>query len=153
MQQLLARHIDCDRQRDAAILPAAHLLAGIAGDPGAHIDDQAAVLGDLDEAVGGDFAMVRIAPAQQRLHAAQPVVPDPELGLVHQVQQVLLQGTPQPRLQVQPVAQPAAHGGRVRGDGRDDAALHLVHGGVGMLEHRLHIGTVLGIDRKSDAGG
>ena len=34
----------------------------------------------------------------------------------------------------------------------DGAALHLVHGGVGVLEHRLHVGTVLGVDRKSDAG-
>ena len=41
-----------------------------------------------------------------------------ELRLEHQVQQIVVNGAPQPRLQLQPVAQAAAHGRRVDGDRR-----------------------------------
>src|SRR6185312_7187534 len=53
--------------------------------------------------------------------------------------------------QVQPVAQPTAHGRRVDGDGGGRAALRLVHRDIGMLEHRRNVVAVVGIDGEPDA--
>src|SRR6185312_6554054 len=54
-------------------------------------------------------------------------------------------------LQIEPVAQPSAHGRRIDGDGRSRAALRLVHRDVGMLEHGCDVAAVIGIDGEPDA--
>ncbi len=151
VQQLLAGAVDGHRHSPAAIQPYPQLAAGSAHHPLAHVDDQAAVLGDLHEAGRRNLAEFLVAPAQQRFHADQPVVAESELGLEHQREQVVVHGVAQPCLQLQPVAQAPAHGGSVEGDRPGGAGLRLVHRGIRVLEHRRHIAAVVRVDGDPDA--
>src|SRR6185437_3862133 len=88
--------------------------------------------------------MLLIAPAQQGLYAREALVLDAKLGLKQQVHAIFLDRAPQARLELEPVAQAAAHRWRVHGDRRGIAGLRLIHRGIRMLEHR---GDVLSIVR------
>ncbi len=151
MQQLLARDVDGNRHGATAIHPGSQLPAGRACDPAAHLDDQAAILGDFDEPVRRDLAVLRIAPAQQRLHARDPVVAQAELRLKTQLQTVILDCVPQTGFQIQPVAQTAAHCRGIHGNRGRRAALRLVHRDVGMLEHGGNVVAIIRIDREPNA--
>ena len=70
----------------AALLPCRRLQAGLLQHPAADRQDQAAVLGEWDEAVGTDPAALRMAPAQQRLDPEHAPAPDVELRLVFELE-------------------------------------------------------------------
>ncbi len=89
-KRLLARAIDGDRQHDAPIQPLAQLSTNRAHHPTAHVQDEAAVFGDLDETIRRDVAVLGIAPAKQCLDADQLTILDPELGLEHQTEQIVV---------------------------------------------------------------
>ncbi len=151
MQQLLARHVDRNWHGATAVQPGSQLPASRARDPAAHLDDQAAVLGDLDKAVGRDLPVLRITPPQQRFHARDPIVGQAELRLETQLQAVILDGVPQTRFQVQPVAQTAAHRRRIHRNRCGRAALGLVHRDVGVLQHGGDVVAVVRINSEPDA--
>jgi hypothetical protein len=67
--ELQRRHIDRDRQAR----PIAPVEAGPAQDVFAKLDNKAGMFGDRDKASRRDFALHRMDPSRQRLHADQPV--------------------------------------------------------------------------------
>ncbi len=66
MHELRRRQIDRDLER---LGPGCRLPAGLAQDPLAHLDDEAALLGDRDEFGGRDLATHRMLPARQCLES------------------------------------------------------------------------------------
>src|SRR5579875_3849605 len=141
VEQAAGRDVDRHGHLVAGVAPGALLLHGGAQDPPGEWFDEAGLLGDGDELVGGDHAQLGVRPAQQRLEAGDP--PRPHLGdrLVPQLE-LLLDDRP---LQVAGEHQAA---GRVVVDlGVVDgyvAAGRLggVHGDVGPLEQRRHVRPV-----------
>ena len=105
VQELLGGNIDGDGYRETQVLPCAKLAAHGSDDPAAQIDDQTAVLGDLDESGRRDVAVLRVAPAQQRLDADEPVIVQAEFRLIVQMQLIVLQRAPQTALEVEPILQ------------------------------------------------
>ena len=91
--------------------PARDLLARLLEDPAAELDDQPGPLGERDELVGADTAALGVLPAQQRLDADDVLVGQPDLGLVLEVQLVVLQSAPQVALQRDLAQHPQAHRG------------------------------------------
>ena len=71
---LAGRDVDADERlgRDAALgEPAGGLAAGLAEDPATDRQDRAGLLGDLDEPVGHDHAVLGVVPADERLDAGE----------------------------------------------------------------------------------
>ena len=66
MAKLHRREIDGDLER---LRPRRRLAAGLAQDPFADRDDEAALLGERNEVAGRDQAALRMLPAHQRLEA------------------------------------------------------------------------------------
>ena len=66
VHELRRRQVDGNLQRDR---PGRRLAAGLAQDPFAHLDDQAAFFRDRDEVGGRNETAQRMHPARQRLEA------------------------------------------------------------------------------------
>src|SRR6185437_14740539 len=66
VHELRRRQVDGDLQR---LRPQGGLATGLAQDPFAHLDDQAALFGNRDEIAGRDEAAYRMQPARQRLES------------------------------------------------------------------------------------
>ena len=134
-------------------LPGAKLLQGVAEDPGPQGLDQADLLRQGDELVGGDEAPRGLGPAQQRLQAREAPLPKLQDGLVVQEELVLLQGLPEAHLQVHasgevPVQILGGEGVAVAPSG-----LGPVEGPVGLADQHVRLFPVLGEHRDAQAGG
>ena len=128
---------DVDRQLQAGamrhLLPCGQLHAGLAQYPLAQRHDETAVLGSGNELAGRHHAALRMAPAQQRLHAHH-LPRQGELGLVVQLELPLHQGGLQVGLQACSLVDLHLHL-RVEEAQRIAAlGLDLVHGDIGALE-------------------
>ena len=66
VHELRRRQVDRDLQR---LWPGCRFPAGLAQNPFAHLDDQAALLGERNEIAGRHEAADRMDPARQRLEA------------------------------------------------------------------------------------
>ena len=74
MLEVTGRNVDGHAQSGAPgdrAAPGAHFAAGPPHHPTAQLDDLAAFLGNLDEAIGHQHAQFRVLPAHQRLDAQQ----------------------------------------------------------------------------------
>jgi len=119
--------------------------------PIAHVDDQPAVFRYFDESGRRDLSMLIVAPAQQRLHSRESIVAQAKLRLEHELQPILLNRAAQAAFEFEPIPQTAAHRGRVSDHRIRGTGLCLIHGGIGVFEYGRDIGTVFGIDGKTDA--
>jgi len=83
-----------------------------------------------NEVGGGDDRHVAAAPPEQRLGSDDPVGREVDLGLVVEEELRPLQGPPEARLQLHPLARPGVHVGAVERVAVPSLALHPVHRGV-----------------------
>ena len=133
--QLPAGQVDADRQVATPVLPpAGEDLAGAPKDPAAQGNDQAGLLGHVEELAGRHQAPLRVLPAHQRLEAAQATVGEPDQRLVVESELASLEPLAQVGLQVELVQRPGVH--QVVEDlvPRLPVGLGLVHGQVGVAE-------------------
>ena len=140
------------RHIQAPAAPFAQLAAGLAQRPGAQLADQAAFLGQRDEACGRDIAELGMVPARQGLDAVQAAVLEVELGLVVQVQAAAAQRIAQCGLQHQALLRQLVHLGAEEAVEPAPARLGLVHGHVGAVQQGLHVAPVGGKHGNAAAG-
>src|SRR3954471_22526353 len=124
-------------ERLTAITKSSWPSARPADDPFADRDDQAAVLGDRHEASGGDHAVHRVLPAQQRLDAEQAAVVERDLGLVVQRELAAGERVAQPGLELEPLDRPGAQQLVEDLEACLAVPLGVVHGGVGVADQVL----------------
>ena len=118
--------------------PRRGLAAGLAEHPLADLDDQPALLGDRDEAGGGDRAELRVLPAQQRLDAEHPRgVGEHDLGLVGERELPGGERVAQLGLELEPLDGARAHRAVEELQLRLAVLLGLVHRGVGVAQQLL----------------
>jgi hypothetical protein len=153
--QLLGRHVHAQLECAAGLRRQGRdRFAAFAQHPGAKRHDRAGLLGQRDELAGRDLAELRMAPAQQRLHAQQLAPHDLEQRLEHEAHLAARrraadlgdQGHPPAGARVRSVAK-EAHAVAAR-------ALGVVHRAVGLADGLARIGRTLAADqRDADAGG
>ncbi len=134
----------------SGLRPGRRLAAGLAQDPFAHRDDQAALLGERNEGAGRDHAALRMLPAHQRLEADDLAV-DARLRLVMQRQFAALDRRAQLLLQRAPLAQPLVHVGFEEAERAAPLRLGAIERGVGIGDQRVGVGAVGREDRDADA--
>ena len=89
--------------------PACRLPARRLEDPSSDGDDEAGLLGDRDEPIGGDDAEARVLPAQQRLEADDGAVVQLDHRLVHHTQLIALEGGGEVVLELQTLERGRPH--------------------------------------------
>ena len=93
MADLAYREVDADERRvRTRALPRGGLPASLFEQPQAEPDDQAGVLGQVDEPVRGEQPELGVVPAGQRLHAVQGAVGEADQGLVDEAELVAVDG-------------------------------------------------------------
>ena len=127
--------------------------AGFAQHPFADLEDQAALLGDLDELARRHQAALGMLPAHQRLVADHFAALRLDDALVVQPQLALADGAAQIGLERE-----APRGRLVHLLGEElvvgaPELLRVVHGGVGVADQRLGIAAVVGEHRDADRAG
>jgi hypothetical protein len=130
---------------EARVAPRARLLARGLEHPVADGVAEAGLLGERDEALRQHHAALGIVPAQQRLRAVHRPVGEIDDRLVVQRELVVAQRAAQRRLDVQALRAPL---GELRGEEAEAVSpelLRVVHRGVGILQQRLRVGAVVGM--------
>src|SRR5690606_26064575 len=128
--QLARRHVDRDEQALAALelaVPAHRVAARGLQHARADDVDQATLLGDVDEHRGGDAALLRVLPAQQRLGPDQAAVAEPVDRLVREAQLAALPGPAQVLLDAHAALHGLVHGAAVEAVAALAGVLGLVH--------------------------
>ena len=147
--QATGREVHRHLQVQAGLAPVVTLAQGLAQHPVGERKDQAALFRQGYEFIRRNIAIFGMIPAYQRLDAHHPPGFQAQLGLVMQLQLVLLDGGPQFRHEGQ-----AAHAVAVLPWFVDGIAqvvfLRLVHRHVGMLEQGLGIGSVVRVHGDAD---
>jgi hypothetical protein len=111
--------------------------------------DEPGRLGDGDELVGGDGAVLTMVPAQQRLDPDHPSARQLDLGLVVHGQLAVLDGGPEGSDQGQASGAVLVALGGVHLD-PGVSRLGLVHGHVGALQQRVGIDAMVGTEGDPD---
>src|SRR3546814_3802928 len=93
----------CSSDLQAFVAPLRRLPAGFAQYPAADADDVAGSLGVADEVVGPHFAQLPVLPADQGLGGDDAAALEVDLGLVDQVELVVVGGPAQVGLDAEPV--------------------------------------------------
>ena len=144
---LASRQVDLDRSPDdrtadggasgiGAVLPVAQLVACLLQHPGPDGDDQPALLGHRDETTGGDQALGRMLPSDERLHSHRGELPELHHRLVVEHQLAALEGPVQRVLGGHPIDDLDPHGLAEGLDPRSSPLLGPVHGGLGIGQQR-----------------
>ena len=147
MPELDRRKIDRDPQRAR---PRRSLAAGLAQDPFADRNDQAALLGERNECPGGHHAARRIAPANERLKSDEVAV-DGRLRLKMKREFIVCEGRAQFVLKRPFFAQPHIHFDVEEPRPAAAFGLGAIERRVGVGDQRDLVGAVLGKDRDADA--
>jgi hypothetical protein len=129
------RHPRDDLGRGGVAEPVRHLRDRRADDPEVELDDEARVLGDVDEGVGRQQAVTDgIERPDERLDADDPAVLEADDRLVLQRQAILLERGAQEHLGVVPSASPRAQCVVVHDVAVAAGVLGPVQGEVGLAE-------------------
>ena len=142
---------DVDREADI-VRPGRGLDAGRGQHPLAELVDQAGLLGDRDEFGRRDHAALRMAPAQQRLAAGDPVVLQVEAGLIINLEAAVDDGLAQVHLQDAAGADLGVHVGLEEAMGAAAGGLGGVHRQIGIFQDLVEVGTILRRQRNADRG-
>ena len=118
-----------------AELPGPELLARLLQHPLAERHDEAGVLGEGDERVGGEPAPLRVVPAHQRLDAGDAAGLERHDGLVDEAQLAGLDAAGQVGLQLEPLEGARVHLLLEQLDAVLALLLGQVHGHVGVAQH------------------
>ncbi len=102
---------------------------------------------------GGTGPRVGMRPADQRFRPGDRSGPQIDLRLVVQREFLPFQGAPQALLDGLPLHRADVHGGLEKLIALASIFLCLIHRGVRVLDQRLGIQAVVGIDAHADAGG
>ena len=152
VHELRRRQVDRDLQR---LRPRRRLAAGLAQNPFAHFDDQAAFFRQRNEIAGRDKAAGRMHPARQRLEAgdvvADNVLAGGGLRLVVQRQFAVADRRGQILMQRAAIADLLVHLGLEQADRAARFRLGAEQRGVGIGEQRR--GVVAVARKHRDAGG
>ena len=136
--------------------PPGGLGAGPVDDPVADVDDEAGVLGDLDEALGGEHLPGRLTPPQEGLDRHDRAALEVDLGLVPELQLLAFERTAEGLLDPQPIGDLGPEVVVEEREGVTATALGPVEGGVGLPQQggRSRDGTIGGRrHREAHAGG
>src|SRR3569832_1685305 len=139
-------------RRQSGRTPALRLRAGRTQHPFGEGYDEARVLGERDEAHGRDQPELGVTPAQQGLAANHAPARHAELRLIIEFELVAFERLAQAIFEHQPFE---GRGGHVRGIKLiivPAVRFGVIHRGVGVLEQRLDVVAVVGIDADTDAG-
>ncbi|MCY1409390.1 hypothetical protein D9M71_247390 [compost metagenome] len=153
--ELPGRQVDAHGQGRGAgmfAVPASHVAAGFVQYPEAEGQDQAGVLGHLDEVAGVDQFAGRLLPAHQRLHADYLLAGQPDYGLVVQDELAVAQGLAQLGLQRQPADGQVMHAVVEEFEAVLAQGLGAVHGQVRMAEDFFRRFVAQGAGGDADAG-
>ena len=137
----------------ACIHPGPGLPARFAKDPVADRQNEAAVFRDGNELRRRDRPSSGMRPAYQRFRAGNLSRPQIDLRLVVQREFLPFQGAPQTLLDGLPLHGADVHGRLEKLIALAPIFLCLVHRGVRVLDERLRIQAVVGIDAHANAGG
>ncbi len=137
--------------RHAAALPVAQPAAGLPDDPGADVDDQPALLGNVKEGVRREQAALGMLPAEQRLGADQSPRREVDLRLVEEPQLAALEPALKLLLDRHGLDGALPHGRVEELGARAAALLGAVHRGVGVLDQALAVDLLPGLgEREAD---
>ena len=139
------------QRRQPCLAPGAGLATGLVQHPAAHRHDHAGFLQGGDELAGRHQALLRVAPAQQRLHPHHAVTAQVQLGLVVQHELVAFQGAAQLAFQVQALEGARVHVGGIETVATATLGLGAVHGRVGVAQQRFRVTAILGVHADADA--
>ncbi len=152
VRELARRQVHGDgHRRQAERLPGDVLPADRVEHPFSDGHDQAGLFRDRDELHRRDRAQVRMAPAQQGLHAGDAAAPDVPLGLVLEFEFAEFQRVPQAGLEVETLERMRV---QLLGIELEIVLAHLlglVHRDVGVLRERPLVQAVLRIGADPDA--
>ena len=137
----------------ATAVPLLHLPARRAQHPLADRHDQARRFGDRDELLWIEQAELGVLPPHQRLHRVHPLRVQVEDRLEVQHQLVGLHGTAQSGFQRQLLERTRVHGACVELERVAPLRLRAVHRDIGVLEQRLGVRPVIGIEADPQARG
>ena len=152
--ELARRNVDRDPvERQAFLLPCTQLGARSADHPLADIDDQARLLGDVNEIARLHQPALWMLPPDERLGAGQDSVVDLSLRLVVQYQLSKLERAIQFTFEFEPRRRGDVHRSRVVLKAVLAFLLRVIHRGVGVLEQRLRLIAVERIDSDTDRRG
>ena len=118
------------------------MAAGFTEHPAADAHDGAGLLGDIDEAVGGEEPVPRMLPAQQRLSSGDRALGDAHLRLVEQAQLAALNRAAELALEREALLGMYAHLTRVEAQAVAPFLLGAVERDVGVAHERRHIAPV-----------
>ncbi len=135
------------------IVPAPQLQAGLVQRPAPDLVDRAAALGQADEPIGRNQAMLRMVPADQRFGTGHLLRGHADLGLVVQEQLLAANGPAQVGQQPELLFGAVIHPVGEQHEGVAPGFLGLVHRRVGKGHQLALAGGVVGADRHADAGG
>ena len=116
------------------------------------IVDQAGILGDRDEVRGRDGPALGMAPAQQRLAAADPAVLEVKQRLIVQLEAAVDDGLAQLQLQTAPRLGARVHAGLEEPVGAAAVALRAIEREVGVAQQLIEVEPIGRRNRDADAG-
>ena len=134
-------------------LPGRELPRGAVEHEQAELDDEPGLLGDGDELDRRHPAELRMIPARQRFEAGDGAIFEPHDRLIEDGDLVALERAAQIGFDRQPVGLARAHRGLEHVDAIAAAALGVIHGELGVLEHFLAALRLAVAERQSDRGG
>src|SRR3546814_4489721 len=130
----------CSSDLQAFVAPLRRLPAGFAQYPAADADDVAGSLGVADEVVGPHFAQLPVLPADQGLGGDDAAALEVDLGLVDQVELVVVGGPAQVGLDAEPVLRSEEHTSELQSLMRISYAVFCLKKKT--IRHRSHIPSV-----------
>ena len=142
--------IDRDDKRQPGFAPHRALLGCRAQDPVAENVNQARLLGERNENLRRNFAVLRIVPTQQRLGADDRLVGDADDRLIVKHELVFLDRNAECLFQRVLIEPPRGEIGVEKLIGVAAKLLGAVHRHVGVLEQAFRIVAVVGINRDAD---
>src|ERR1043166_5276597 len=132
--------------------PAGGVRAGLAQDPLAERNDQAALLRDRDELVWRNEAALRVTPAHQRLGAGTLLGTDVDDGLIVQLEFAARRRLAHVVFELAPFARFRLHGPLEQTIPAAALRLRLVEREVSILDQRVGVAAVERSERNADAG-
>jgi hypothetical protein len=139
------------RHNQVGCRPAGGLAACLLQDPTVDGGDQAAFLGDGNEAARHDQPAARASPADQRLGAGQRAGRDVDLGLVVKHELVARKRIAQSAFRGECLQRPRVHVARVKAVAVAARALGIVHGRICVADQLAHVSRVVGEHADADA--
>ncbi|KDB50361.1 hypothetical protein X805_40490 [Sphaerotilus natans subsp. natans DSM 6575] len=147
------RQVDRDAAAVQALVePGTRLPAGFAGDPGAQLDDQAAVFHQRDELGRTDRRQAGLVQSHQRLQPDQVAIGQPVERLVPELELAALERTPQPAVELQAALRGLGQRLGVVAVGATAGVLGLVHRRIGVAQQLLDLVAILRVQADADAG-